>query len=97
MNKNIHAIYNRRPVKKSVSEVNKNPNRVSGGLRAQGVDAFTMLDEAGQTQHIPSQRYIKSLEEQVRTQKTLIEQLRKKSTRHDTEITQIKSTINKQR
>jgi len=41
--------------------VEKNPNRVSGGLRAQGVDTLTILSEDGFEKEIPSKRYVQTL------------------------------------
>lgn len=59
----------------------KNPNRVSGGLKAQGVDHFTMLGEDGVERQIPTQRYVQSLEEQLRKQRATSEVLERKLVR----------------
>lgn len=75
----------------------KNPNRVTGGLRAQGVDRFTMLGEDGSQQEIPSLEYVRSLEEQSRKQRAAITVLERKLTRCETAIEQLKNTISRQR
>jgi hypothetical protein len=41
---------------------------VLGGLRGQGVDTMTVLGEDGVQHTIPSQKYVQSLEEKLRTQ-----------------------------
>ncbi len=70
-----------RSTQKPALESNKNPNRVAGGLRAQGVNTLTILGENGQEQHIPSQRYVESLEEQVKKQRAAINVLERKLAR----------------
>jgi hypothetical protein len=57
---------------------NKNPNRVAGGLRGQGADHYVMLGEDGSEQKIPSQKYVKALEEKIRMQDSKISVLEKK-------------------
>ena len=71
----------------------KNPNRVSGGLKAQGGDHFTMIAENGMEQQIPTQRYVQSLEEQSRKQRAAITVLERKLTRCETAIEQLKGMI----
>jgi hypothetical protein len=73
----------------------KNPNRVAGGLRAQGSDHFTMLGEDGAEKQIPTQRYVQSLEEQIRKQRAAITVLERKQARHDTVIQQLQSALMK--
>jgi len=65
----------------SAEESTKNPNRVAGGLRAQGVDTLTILGEDGQERQIPSQRYVQSLEEQVKKQRAAMHVLERKLAR----------------
>jgi hypothetical protein len=60
---------------------NKNPNRVTGGLKGQGVDRFTMVAEDGSSKEIPTLEYVRSLEEQLRTQRGQLESLTKKVTK----------------
>ena len=46
----------------------KNPNRVLGGLKGAGVETFTMLGEDGIEKRIPTEAYVKGLEEKVKQQ-----------------------------
>ena len=62
-------------------DLNKNPNRVAGGLRAQGVDSLTILGEDGQEREIPSQKYVQNLEEKLRKQEVAITALQRKISR----------------
>lgn len=59
----------------------KNPNRVAGGLKGQGADHFTMLGEDGVERQIPTQRYVQSLEEQLRVQRAAVNVLERKFNR----------------
>ena len=77
----------------TASESDKNPNRVTGGLKAQGVDRFTMLGEDGSVQEIPTVQYVNSLEEQSRKQRAAITVLERKLTRCETAIEQLKGMI----
>jgi hypothetical protein len=74
-------------------ESTKNPNRVTGGLRAQGVDRFTMIAEDGSTKEIPTVEYVRSLEEQSRKQRAAIDVLERKLTRCETAISQLQSAL----
>jgi hypothetical protein len=56
----------------------KNPNRVLGGLKGAGVDTFSMLGEDGLEKRIPTEAYVKGLEEKVRLQDERITVLEKK-------------------
>ena len=82
---------NKQAVESSSSD--KNPNRVSGGLKAQGGDHFTMIAENGLEQQIPTQRYVQSLEEQSRKQRAAITVLERKLTRCETAIEQLKGMV----
>lgn len=64
-----------------IADAAKNPNRVMGGLRAQGVDSYKILGEDGMEKEIPTQRYVRSLEEKIQTQRTQLEQLQKQVNR----------------
>jgi hypothetical protein len=59
----------------------KNPNRVMGGLRAQGVDSYRILGEDGVEKEIPTQRYVRSLEDKLKAQSALLETLQKQINR----------------
>jgi len=60
----LNKMYGRSP-SQTQSQADKNPNRVAGGLRAQGVDRFTMVAEDGSNKEIPTLEYVRSLEEQL--------------------------------
>ena len=55
----------------------KNPNRVLGGLKGQGVNSFSMLGEDGIEKQIPTQAYVQALEEKVKQQDTRLAMLEK--------------------
>ena len=74
-------------------ESNKNPNRVAGGLRAQGVDTLTILGEDGSSQELPTLAYVRSLEVQSRKQRAAIAVLERKLTRQETAISQLQSAF----
>ena len=88
----LAKMYGRNKPQQSQSS-DKNPNRVSGGLKAQGSDHFTMIAENGMEQQIPTQRYVQSLEEQSRKQRAAITVLERKLTRCETAIEQLKGMI----
>ena len=71
----------------------KNPNRVTGGLRAQGVDRFTMVAEDGSSKEIPTVEYVRSLEDQSRKQRAAIDVLERKLSRCETSIQQLQSAV----
>ena len=79
----------------TASESDKNPNRVTGGLKAQGVDRFTMLGEDGTQQEVPSLQYVTSLEEQSRKQRAAITVLERKLTCCETAIEQLRTIISR--
>jgi hypothetical protein len=77
--------------KASKKESTKNPNRVAGGLKGQGVDHFVMVSEDGSEQQVPSQRYVNSLEEQIRKQRGAINVLERKLARCESSIDRLNS------
>ena len=87
----LNKMYGRKPVQDRSS--NKNPNRVTGGLKAQGVDTIFMLGEDGAQQELPTLEYVRSLEEQSRKQRAAINVLERKLTRCETSIDQLRSLI----
>ena len=91
----LNKMYGRKAPSQTQSSSNKNPNRVTGGLKAQGVDRFTMLGEDGTQQEVPSLQYLNSLEEQSRKQRVAITTLERKLTRLDTTVEQLKNFISK--
>jgi hypothetical protein len=93
MSNYLAKMYGRSQPTVESSSSDKNPNRVSGGLKAQGGDHFTMIAENGLEQQIPTQRYVQSLEEQSRKQRAAITVLERKLTRCETAIEQLKGMI----
>jgi hypothetical protein len=85
-------MYGRNKPQQSQSS-DKNPNRVAGGLRAQGVDTLTILGEDGSSQELPTLAYVRSLEEQSRKQRAAIAVLERKLTRQETAISQLQSAF----
>jgi len=75
------------------SSSDKNPNRVTGGLRAQGVDTIVMLGEDGASQELPTLAYVRSLEEQSKKQRAAINILERKLARQETAIEQLQSAV----
>ena len=90
----LNQMYGRKPNQHQLKS-EKNPNRVAGGLRAQGVDTFEMLGEDGSVQKIPTIEYVRSLEEQSKKQRAAITVLERKLTRLDTAFQQLQSTLNR--
>ncbi len=89
----LNQMYGRKNPTQTQSSSDKNPNRVAGGLRAQGADMFEMLGEDGSVQKIPTEAYVRSLEEQSRKQRAAITVLERKLTRCETAIEQLKGMI----
>ena len=76
----LNKMYGRKAVAPQ-STAEKNPNRVAGGLRGQGADTFEMLGEDGSIQKIPTEAYVRSLEEQIRKQRAAISVLERQVSR----------------
>ena len=85
----LSKMYGRNKPDQTQSSSNKNPNRVTGGLRAQGVDTVTMLGEDGSQMEVPSLQYVRSLEEQSKKQRAVLNVLERKVARQDTLIQQL--------
>jgi hypothetical protein len=88
----LNKMYGRKP-SQTQSSSDKNPNRVTGGLRAQGVDRLTMVSEDGSQQEVPTLEYVRSLEEQSKKQRAAITVLERKLTRLDTALQQLQSAF----
>ena len=89
----LSQMYGRNKPDQTQSSSNKNPNRVAGGLRAQGVDTMMVLGEDGSQQELPTLAYVRSLEEQSKKQRAAITVLERKLTRQDTAIQQLQAAI----
>jgi len=95
MSNYLKKMYNSQGQKPEAPAPEKNPNRVSGGLKAQGQDSFTMLDESGYEKEIPTQRYVKSLEEQVRKLREDTGLMQRKIARQDTNVQRLSAIVDK--
>ena len=89
----LSKMYGTKSPGQTQSSSDKNPNRVTGGLKAQGVDRFTMVAEDGSSREIPTVEYVRSLEEQSRKQRAAIDVLERKLARQDTAIQQLQSAV----
>lgn len=90
----LNRMYGRN-AQKPAPESNKNPNRVTGGLRAQGADTLVMLGEDGSQQEIPSLQYVRSLEEQSKKQRASLTVLERKLARCESTIDQLTSVVSR--
>lgn len=93
MSNYLNTMYGRKLPGRTPLSSNKNPNRVTGGLKGQGVDRFTMMSEDGTSREIPTIEYVRSLEEQSRKQRAAIDVLERKLTRQETALQQLQSAI----
>jgi hypothetical protein len=82
-----------RQSKNTAPASDKNPNRITGGLRAQGVDTITMLGEDGSSTDLPTLAYVRSLEEQSKKQRAALTVLERKLTRQESVINQLQTAI----
>jgi len=91
----LNKMYGRKRPSQPEAEFNKNPNRVTGGLKAQGVDTMVLVAEDGAQQELPTLQYVRSLEEQSKKQRAAINVLERKLTRLDAALQQLQSTFNR--
>lgn len=71
----------------------KNPNKVSGGLKAQHADRFSIIDESGKEQELPSYKYIAALESQLKKQRAATQALEHKVSRLEEDIRMLGATV----
>ena len=90
----LNKMYGRQS-KNTAPSTDKNPNRVTGGLKAQGVDTIVMLGEDGARQELPTLEYVRSLEEQSKKQRAAITVLERKLTRCETAIDQLSARLSR--
>ena len=86
-------MYGKNKPAQTQSSSEKNPNRVAGGLRAQGVDHVVMLGEDGTETQVPTQRYVQSLEEQVRKQRGVIDAIQRKTNRLEQSVRAVEVSV----
>jgi hypothetical protein len=89
----LSKMYGKQQPAQTRSSSDKNPNRVTGGLRAQGVDRFTMIAEDGSSQEIPTLEYVRSLEDQSKQQRAAINILERKLSRQQKTLESLESII----
>ena len=89
----LNQMYGRKSPAQTQSSSNKNPNRVTGGLKAQGVDKFVMMSEDGSQQEVPTLTYVNSLEEQSRKQRAAIDVLERKLSRQQKSLEALESYV----
>jgi len=93
MSNQLKRMYNSTSQSATAVVPEKNPNRVSGGLKAQGQDCFTMLGEDGFEKEVPTQRYVKSLEEQVRKLREESRLTTRKLARQSTDVLRLSAIV----
>lgn len=89
----LHKMYGRKNNQSSAYE--KNPNRVAGGLKAQGADHYTLVAEDGFEKQIPSHKYVQTLEDQQKKMRAAIEVLQRKQARQESVIENLTNYIKK--
>lgn len=93
----LNKMYGRKQTPALERDYTKNPNRVSGGLRGQGVDRFTMVAEDGSSKEIPTLEYVRSLEEQLKRQRSVIEVLERQVSRQGKTLESLDSYVRSRR
>jgi hypothetical protein len=93
----LNRMYSRKASPSLPTASDKNPNRVTGGLRGQGVDTLTMVSEDGSSRELPTLEYVRSLEEQSRKQRAAITTLERKANKQETAIQQLTSAVMQRR
>lgn len=85
----LRSMYSSQP-----NVVNKNPNRVMGGLRAHGMNSYTIIAEDGSEQAVPSQRYVETLEQKVAEQSNVIKEMQRNLQRVNRNLNNLNNQIN---
>ena len=93
MSNYLSQMYGRKQPAQTQSSSNKIPNRVTGGLKAQGVDKFVMMSEDGSQQEVPTLTYVNSLEDQSRKQRAAIDVLERKLSRQQKSLEALESYV----
>ena len=62
----------------TTAAIEKNPNRVLGGLKGHGADHYSVLGEDGQERQVPTKAYVQGLEEKLRRLEALVNEQDKK-------------------
>ena len=89
----LSKMYGNKSQDQTQSSSDKNPNRVAGGLKAQGVDHVSMVNEDGSVTEVATKRYVQSLEEQLRKLRAENSVLQKKVSRLDKSQSDLQSFV----
>lgn len=89
----LSKMYGNKSQDQTQSSSDKNPNRVAGGLKAQGVDHVSMVNEDGSTTEVATKRYVQSLEEQLKKLRVENSVLQKKVNRLDKSQSDLQSFV----
>ena len=84
----IQSMYQKTNSNKSMDFSDKNPNRVSGGLRGQGVDHVVFMSEDGSEKAVTTLKYTQSLEHKINEQQQRISRLEKDNNKITKKISQ---------
>ena len=82
----LNQMYGKNKPTQTQSSSDKNPNRVTGGLKGQGVDHLVMVAEDGNQQQIPTLKYVQSLEQQIKKQRSVIDVMDRRLRRFETNL-----------
>lgn len=63
--------------------IQKNPNRVIGGLKGQGADSFAVTGFDGKERQVATQAYVQGIEEQLRRLAATVREQEKNIRRHN--------------
>ena len=85
----LKTMYGSQKLDSSKQPSGKNPNRVTGGIKGQGVDHIVMVSEDGFENQVPTHKYVQSLDEQLRKLRTTVSVLERKLSRFDSAITSL--------
>jgi len=72
----ITSMYARKQA--TTAAIEKNPNRVLGGLKGHVADHYRVLGEDGQERQVPTKAYVQGLEEKLRRLEALVNEQDKK-------------------
>lgn len=85
----LNKMYGRTQTIGTSADSTKSPSRVTGGLKAQGVDHFDIIAEDGSVQKISSYKYVQSLESQIKKYRETLNLLERKVSRVENSVNQM--------
>lgn len=92
-NKFLRKMYSKHTKENQETSNGKNPNRISGGLRAQGADSLLMAADDGQEKEIPTKKYVESLEENYKQQQKAIHTLQETINRQEKVLKDLENNV----